>query len=427
MHILITGANGFIGQHLVSTLMEQGHQITACVRDINTYKSKLTSIETIECNYNKDIHIKDWIPRLKNIDVVVNAVGIIKETKMQQFGLVHQDTPIALFKACEKVGIKKVIQISALGADDSAFSQYHLSKKSADDFLKTLDLDWIILMPSIVYGPNAKSMSLFTTMAALPITPVIDAGEQKIQPIHINDVCSAISKIINGNPITKKSIALVGPTPITMKELTLKLKKWLGLTTNRFIHIPIKIAISLTRFTQIIPDNIISTESIKMLLKGNTGDATLFTNVFGFIPISLEQTLRQNPARQADRWHAKLTLLRPLLKFSIAFIWIYTGIISLFVYPIESSFHLLSQVGITHPLNLIALYTMGIVDLIIGFTVLLNYHVKLIGSIQVILILGYTTLISIFLAEQWIHPFGPISKNIPLIISILIIISLEDK
>ena len=424
MHILITGANGFIGQNLVSTLMEQGHQITACVRNTNTY---ISNIETIECNYNKDIHIKDWIPRLKNIDIVVNAVGIIKETKKQQFDLVHQDTPIALFKSCEKVGIKKVIQISALGADDSAFSQYHLSKKSADDFLKTLNLDWIIVMPSIVYGPNAKSMSLFTRMAALPITPVIDAGEQKIQPIHINDVCTAISKIINGNLITKESIAFVGPTPITIKELTLKLKKWLNLTTNRFISVPSEIAITLSKFVQLMPNNIISTKSIKMLVKGNTCDVTHFTNVFGFIPISLEQSLRQSPARQADRWHAKLTLLKPLLKFSIAFIWIYTGIISLFVYPIESSFQLLSQVGITHPLNLITLYTMGIVDLIIGFTVLLNYHVKIIGSIQIILILGYTTLILVFLVEQWIHPFGPISKNIPLIISILIMISLEDK
>lgn len=427
MRILITGANGFIGQHLLSALKEQGHQIVACVRDTLTYQSNHPSIQTITCDYNKDTHIEEWLPRLKNIDVVINAVGIIKQTKTQQFDTLHRDTPIALFKACEKLGVKRVIQISALGADETAFSQYHLSKKAADDFLKTLYLNWTIVMPSIVYGPNAKSMSLFTTMAALPVTPLINSGKQEIQPIHINDVCKAICKLINESAIIKESIPLVGPAPIMMKELTIQLKKWLGLTKSRFINVPNKTAMILAWFAQLTPNSIISTESIKMLNKGNTGDVTHFTNVFGFSPINLEQSLMQNPARQADRWYAKLTILRPLLKLSIAFVWIYTGIISLYVYPIESSFHLLYQVGISHPYNLFSLYLAAALDFIIGISILINYRIKSIGKIQIALILSYTVLITAFLAEQWTHPFGPVSKNIPLIVSILIMISLEDK
>jgi len=427
MRILITGANGFIGQHLVSALMEQGHQISACVRDSTTYTQDYPFIDVIHCDFNRDTHVDDWLPRLRNIDVVINAVGIIKETKQQNFNRLHRDTPIALFKACEQMGISKVIQVSALGADETAFSHYHLSKKSADDYLMTLDLNWIIVMPSIVYGTGAKSMSLFTTMAALPVTPIIDTGNQAIQPIHINDVCLAINQLIRDAAATKIKIPLVGPTSITIKELYTQLKQWLGLKKYRFISVPFNIAMLMAWFTQFIPKNLVTPESIKMLNKGNTHDVSPFIHTLGFTPISITESLNKNPAQQADLWHAKLMWLRPLLKLSIAFVWLYTGFVSLFIYPVEASFNLLEQVGITSPWNQFILYSAGILDFIIGLTILVNYHVKTIGKFQIALIVGYTILISLFLVEQWAHPFGPVSKNIPLLVAILIMISLEDK
>lgn len=427
MRILITGANGFIGLHLVSALTEQGHQITACVRDSSTYQQYHPFIDAIHCDYTNDTHVDDWLPRLPNIDIVINAVGIIKETKHQKFNRLHRDTPIALFKACEQRGISKVIQVSALGADDTAFSQYHLSKKAADEYLMTLDLNWIIVMPSIVYGTDAKSMSLFTAMAALPVTPIIETGNQAIQPIHINDVYLAINQLVRDEAITNIKIPLVGPTAITMKELYTQLKQWLGFKKYQFISVPFSIAMIMAWFTQFIPNNIVTSESIKMLNKGNTHAVSPFIDTFGFIPMSITEWLKQNPAQQSDRWHAKLTLLRPLLKLSVAFVWIVTGFVSLFVYPAESSFYLLEQVGITSPLNQFVLYAAASLDFIIGLTILVNYHVKTIGKFQIALIVGYTVLISIFLVEQWAHPFGPVSKNIPLLVAILIMISLEDQ
>jgi len=427
MRILITGANGFIGQYLVSALTEQDHQISACVRDASTYTQDHHFIDVIHCDYNNDTHVDDWLPRLRNIDVVINAVGIIKQTKYQKFNLLHRDTPIALFKACEHMGISKVIQVSALGADETAFSQYHLSKKAADDYLMTLDLNWIIVMPSIVYGPGAKSMSLFTTMAALPVTPIINTGNQAIQPIHINDVCLAINELVHDGAVTSIRIPFIGPTSITMKELYIQLKQWLGLKKYRFMSVPFNIAMIMAWFTQFIPKNLVTPESIKMLNKGNTHDVSPFIRIFDFTPISITESLNQNPAQQTDLWHAKLTVLRPLLKLSIAFVWLYSGFVSLFIYPVESSFNLLEQVGITSPLNQFVLYAAASLDFIIGLTILVNYHVKAIGKFQIALILGYTVLISLFLVEQWAHPFGPVSKNIPLLVAILIMISLEDK
>jgi len=426
MRILITGASGFVGSHLVSSLIDQGHEVIACVRNCKNYNRRHQSIEVIECDYSQDTSIDNWLPRLTDIDVVINAVGIINETRQQTFDALHNKTPVALFDACNHANIKKIIQISALGADETAASQFHLSKRAADDYLMTLNLDWVIVMPSIVYGRGANSMSFFTALAALPVTPIIDTGNQEIQPIHINDFTAAINQLITTSAPTRTKISFVGPTPLTMHEVFIMLKKWLGIRKTRFMKVPFNIAVNTTWFNKLLPDSPITKESILMLNDGNTANPDPFITTFGFKPRSLFDSLETTPAQQADKWHAKLLLLRPLLILSIAFIWIYTGIISVFIYPIESSYTLLARMGIIDLLAPIALYGAAILDFTLGIATLKRYRLKSLGMIQIAVIISYSLLITLFIPEQWIHPFGPISKNIPLIVAILIMIALED-
>ncbi|MCG7918760.1 MAG: SDR family NAD(P)-dependent oxidoreductase, partial [Candidatus Thiodiazotropha taylori] len=186
MRVLITGASGFIGSHLTQALLDKGHEVLACVRNPEPSKRRWPRIISIKVDFSVDHEVEHWIGRLEGVDVVINAVGIIRETRTQTFDLLHRQTPIALFKACEKAAVKRVIQVSALGADDEAFSHYHLSKRAADCYLRASPIDWVIVMPSIVYGAGAKSMAFFKALSALPVIPLIDRGDQPIQPIHIN-------------------------------------------------------------------------------------------------------------------------------------------------------------------------------------------------------------------------------------------------
>jgi len=427
MNILITGANGFIGSHLVDTLADQGHKVIAGIHDINNDKRYNLSIKTIECYYSQNFSIEKWLTKLSDIDVVINTVGIIKETVSQKFKLLHQDIPIALFKACEIASVKKVINISALGADDSAFSQFHLSKKIADNFLMTLNLNWVIVMPSIVYGPGSKSMNLFKSMAALPITPLINNGNQVIQPININDFCIAVNYLVTSTQTMRFKIAFVGSDIITIKDLFILLNKWLDIKSIRFINIPYPVMLLFSKIMNVIPGNPISSESIKMLQQGNIADVTPFVDYFGFTPENITESIQQVPAQQSERWYAKLLLIQPLLRLSIAFVWIVTGITSVFIYPIDSSYRLLEQMTINGQFAPIALYSAAVLDLFLGIAVLFNYQLKIVGLIQLLIIIAYTLLISIFLPEQWAHPFGPISKNIPLIVATMIMLILHDN
>jgi len=427
MHILITGASGFIGSHLLQGMLDLGHRVSGCVRDPRRAHRRWPQVRFLQADFSRDVSVADWLPRLHGVDLVINAVGIIREGGTQRFDLLHRDAPIALFRACVESGVRRVIQISALGADETAFSHYHLSKKAADDALTDLDLEWTILMPSIVYGPGAKSMAFFKAMACLPFTPLVERGEQLIQPIHIDDLSLAVAHIVASDSVVGRRLQLVGPEPVTLKRLFSGLRQWLGLGPPRFLSFSYATSLRLARLGGFLGDTPMNGDAVAMLQRGNTGEVAQFVDTFSFLPKSLEQVLQETPAQESDRWHGGLYFLRPLLRLGIAFVWLFTGLISAFVIPLETSYGLLAKAGIAGIWAPITLYGAAAVDILLGLAVLGRVRGGLTGTLQILLILIYTLIITFSQPEQWLHPFGPVTKNAPMIAAVLVWMVLERR
>ncbi len=425
MNILLTGASGFIGGYLLRRLTAAGHQVTACVRQPDRARQLFPAARYIGCDFNRDTHHDAWQPRLTDIDVVVNAVGIIRENGRQRFTPLHLDTPIALFRTASQCGVKKVIQISALGADDSAQSHYHLSKRAADEALATLDLEWTILRPSLVYGAGAKSTALFRALAALPVTPQVGDGDQPVQPIHIDDLCRVVLLAVESDSLNRRRLDLVGPEAVTMRELLEKQRHWLDGGRLRPLPISYSLSLRLAQMGGFLGSAPIDREAVEMLQRGNTADVTPLVDVCGFTPRSLDDVLQNKPASDAERWHARLYFLAPLMRISLALLWIYTAIVSTFLYPAEQSYALLHEVGIGENLAPIFLYAAAGIDFILGASLLLRRHVTAVALLMFAIILGYTVIITLALPDFWLHPYGPISKNIPLLVATLMMLQLE--
>lgn len=427
MRILLTGASGFIGSHLAASLSAAGHVVIGAVRNPSRLKHNIAATDFITVDFQKDITPDTWLDRLIGVDVVINAVGIISETSQQKFSTLHHETPCALFQACKQSGVKKVIQISALGTDDTSTSRYHRTKKAADDCLSTLDLDWVILHPSVVYGSGASSSEFFRALSALPIVPLIGNVQQEMQPIHIDDLSQAVVNLLESGSHSRAHINAVGPTAISFKDMLRKFRVWLGFKGTIQIAIP-DIFIRLGgQLGQFIPGSLLTPENIRMMSGGNTAPVEPFSNVTKVTPRSMETALKQFPATEADRWHASLFFLRPTLRICIGLLWLVTGLISIFLFPIESSYSLLAQYGIGKTLVPYALYGAAGLDIVLGLATLANYRIVVVGILQVLVMLTYTMLITVSLPEHWIHPFGPITKNIPVMVATLIMISFERK
>jgi uncharacterized protein YbjT (DUF2867 family) len=137
MRILLTGASGFIGKHLLRALLAEGHELVCAVRRVK--ESGEPGLSFIHADFTDDTDKSVWLARLSGIDAVINTVGIFRENGAQTFDKLHVQTPRALFAACaESHDVHMIVQLSALGADAQANSAYHLSKKAADDYLASL-------------------------------------------------------------------------------------------------------------------------------------------------------------------------------------------------------------------------------------------------------------------------------------------------
>lgn len=427
MNILLTGASGFIGRHTLHALLTQGHQVTACSRNPKQLKAQFPQIKTLSLDFSTAVNADAWLPHLNDIDAVINAAGIIRETAVNTFSNIHTHAPLALFKACKQAGVKRIIHISAAGASSAMSTAYFRSKGIADEGLRMLDIDWFIIKPSLVYGYGAKSMGLFRGLAALPCIPLIGNGEQKIQPVHINDLAGVILCCLQGSTPARQTINAVGPAPVSFSDLLVKQRMWLGMPKPVLFSIPAAWLKFLAPLGIWLNEPAFNREAIDMLIQGNTADAGAITRLLRQAPKSLDQVLQETPATQADRWHARLYFMRPALRLSIALVWLWTGWVSAFIYPPADSYHMLDPVGIPKSLAPLLLYGASALDFSLGIAMLIGWRLRLVIYFQVAIMLIYTIVISLALPEYWAHPFGPMIKNLPLIVATFVLLTLEEE
>jgi len=276
MNILLTGATGFIGRNIASALVAAGHQFTPISRQHGIDFSTMTSTA-------------HWLPHLKGIDAVINCVGIIGETANQRFEALHTLAPSALFRACHETGVRRVLQISALGADETAFSAYHLSKRAADDVLRSLDLDWFVLRPSLIYGKGSKSAELFLRLARLPLLMVVGDGSQKLQPVHINDVVATVMQCLTSRE-TNRTLDILGTETFTFTEWLQWMRRAQGLNPAPVFRTPIWLTMLLVRLASPLSP-MLRPENLRMLQTGYWADVQPLVNFLGRKPLAVESRL----------------------------------------------------------------------------------------------------------------------------------------
>ncbi len=273
MNILLTGASGFIGRHITETLHTAGHQVNGLSRSNG-------------CDFNQMTTKEAWLPYLKDIDIVINCVGIIFETSKQKFKTLHTLAPIALFHACVETDIKQVIQISALGVDEHAFTPYQISKKAADDELRSLPLNWFVLRPSLVYGRGGKSVEMFQNLASLPVLPLIDGGKQIIQPVHVSDLTATVLQCITHSE-TNMTLDIVGAHTITFIEWLQFMRITKGKTRAFVISVPFRLSIFVTKFGKyLVP--LMNPDNLRMLQKGNVSNVNPLARFIGRMPLDIK-------------------------------------------------------------------------------------------------------------------------------------------
>lgn len=299
MKVLLAGATGFIGRHVAKALIAAGHEVTGCARDREKAFRRYPGIRWMKADFGADRTVAAWLGRFARGDAaVVNAAGILRERDGQSFEAVHYEGPTALYRACESHGIRRVIHVSALGCDASP-RPYATTKLKAEQFVAGLDLDWVVVRPSLVYGEDSPSSRLFRFFAQLPVMPLIGDGRQVFQPIHIDDLAAAVAGLLAPDAPRRVLLEVAGPRAVTFRELLAALRSALTGVPERWLGAPVPLVRAGAVLSDIVGIGPIGIDTLEMLMRGNVATANAAAALLGREPrdiVAFERRASRVPA-----------------------------------------------------------------------------------------------------------------------------------
>ena len=229
-HFLILGATGFVGRSVCEKLVERSgggdDRIRVATRRVARARH-LQLLPTVELAPG-DVHDDATLARmLRDTDVVINLVAILHGSE-SEFERVHVRLPERLARACVAAGVRRVIHVSALGAAVDAPSRYLRSKARGEAALRAAGLDLTVLRPSVIFGERDRFLNLFAELQSLfPVLPLAGASA-RFQPVWVDDVATAIARVVDDGSTTGLTIECCGPRVYTLQELVALAGDWSG-------------------------------------------------------------------------------------------------------------------------------------------------------------------------------------------------------
>ncbi len=220
--VTVFGGSGFVGTQAVRALARKGWRIRVAVRtpasavDLKVM-GDVGQIQPVRCDISNP---EDVAHALRGADAAVNLVGILFETPGRGFDKAHVEGSRNIAQACVAAGVRRLVQISAIGADPQSEGDYGRSKGQAEAAVREIKPDAVILRPSIVFGTGDGFLNRFASMATMaPALPLIGGGATKFQPVWVGDVAEAIARSVARTDAAGRTFELGGPEVWSFKQI----------------------------------------------------------------------------------------------------------------------------------------------------------------------------------------------------------------
>ena len=425
MNILLIGATGLIGAAISARLVAAGHRVVGVARHASgdhngmTWRTLDLAAATAE----------DWTPLLYGMDAVVNCAGLLQDTPGSSIAAVHAAGPAVLFRACVQAGVRRVIHFSAVGVDRETPTEFSRSKRAGDEALMALELDWVILRPSVVIGRGAYGASaLMRGLAALPVLPVMPLTAP-LQIIHLDDVVDATIHFLKPDASTRVVVELVGPRRYRFEEVVRLLRRWMRWPSARRLAVPRWLA----GFTYRLGDAValigwrppVRSTAQREMVRGAVGDPAPLTELTGIKPRDLESALAREPASVQERWFARLYLLKPLIFVVFAAFWIVTGLVSLGPGR-ERGIALVMDGGVSRAIATLLTLSGGAADIIIGLAIAVRRTARIGLYAAFAISITYAVIGTVLVPWMWLDPLGPMLKIGPILVFNLVALAILD-
>ena len=215
-NILVVGGSGFVGRHLVAALAARGAKVTVPTRSRERAKH-LILLPTVDVVQVERLDARVLSQLAVGRDTVVNLAGILHGP---DFAATHVELAQGVVNACHSAGVKRLLHMSALGADADAPSEYLRSKGFGERaVLAAEDLEVTVFRPSVIFGPEDRFLNLFARLAALFPVLAIGSPEARFQPVYVGDVVRSFLAALDDREAAGKRFDLCGPKEYTLRQL----------------------------------------------------------------------------------------------------------------------------------------------------------------------------------------------------------------
>ena len=292
MNVAVAGGTGFIGKVILQKLVKAGHHVKALIRPGSLLKiNKISGTESRYVYYDSPTQM---VKTVEDCQAIINLVGIISQTKDNTFDFAHHLIPMTLVKAVQDVGIKRFIQMSALGVDGGPNIEYFETKRLGENVVKASGLDWTVFRPSMVFGPGDHSVSMIAKLIKLaPMFPVVGDGKYEMMPVHVENVADSFVKALDKPETFGKTYDIPGPDKYTFDQLLDLIGQAIGKKSVAKMHLPAGLIILKARIIGAIFGGPLSADLIKMLTAGSVSSDDSFYKTFDIKPITFPEGIRE--------------------------------------------------------------------------------------------------------------------------------------
>lgn len=420
MRVLVCGSTGCIGAAVVQALRSRGHVVIEAARSVRDGPRSLA------LDFMVPTTPQQWAARLAALrpDAIVNAVGILMPARGQSFERVHTQGPVELFRGAAIAGVRRIVQVSALGVDASAAAlatPYLRSKLQADDALASLPLEWAVVRPSLVYGPRSQSAALFATLASLPLIALPGRGAQSVQTIHVYELAEAIVRLVEAPQAPRAVLELGGPAALGYREMLAAYRRALGLGDAVWLPVPLVLMRLGAWAAEALPQRAFCRDTLRLLERGNTCTHNAAASLLGRAPTALATGLAITPPRPLVDLRVVLSpAVAWALRVSLAAMWIVTAVVSALM-PVGSGvLDLLARCGFVGAAGVAMLVASCTLNTTLGVLTLTRPSAWL-YAVQAGAVLGYTGTAAWFMPELTLDHCGPLLKNLPVLMVVVLL------
>jgi uncharacterized protein YbjT (DUF2867 family) len=303
MKVLVTGGTGVVGQAAVTELLKGGHTIRLLSRNAKEDARQWPEgVEPWPASIGDQSELRGCA---EGCDLVLHAAGIVEEaTPELTFESVNVEGTRAMLREAERCKVGRFIYVSSLGAE-TGDSPYHRSKRRAEDIVRSFAGGWIIVRPGNVYGPGDEVVSRILTMVrTFPVIPVLGSGEDKFQPIWVEDLALALGECVRRTDLHGRVLEIAGEDKTSLTELVDRFSEITGRSPTR-VPIPSFVASAGVTIAGLLGAKLPVNESqLIMLSEGNvirTPGANALIGVFHIKPTSLDSGLRKLADAQPEQ------------------------------------------------------------------------------------------------------------------------------